>query len=196
MGPCSACGTEIAVRFCPNCGGPPALTRRKANQALIKYSYAILAGLLGILIADHYFPLLDRHAFLIAGLCVFFAPVLFHLVSSVRKRLGLDLDRLRRAYLCAGAVAVFLALLMACNGAFDKSAATPVGTSVVYKQVVWGKSGPSYTVRVRSWRAERATEDLGVNARTYRSVSAEKGVVVEMHRGVFGLAWYSGVYSE
>src|ERR1700730_12767566 len=122
MGTCSACGTEFAVRLCPNCGGSPALTRRKANQALIKYSYAILAGLLGILIADHFFPLLDRNAFLIAGLCVFFAPVVFHLVSSVRKRLGLDLDRLRRSYLWAGAVAVFLALLMACNGAFDKSA--------------------------------------------------------------------------
>src|ERR1700681_864206 len=104
MGTCSACGTEIALQLCPNCGGSPALTRRKANQVLIKYSYAILAGLLGILIADHYFPLLDRNAFLIMGVCVFFAPVVFHLVSSARKRLGLDLDRLRRAYLCAGTV--------------------------------------------------------------------------------------------
>jgi hypothetical protein len=76
MASCSNCGSEFAVSVCPNCSGAPALTRRKANQALIKYSYAILAGLLGILIANLYFPLLDRNAFLLIGLGVFFAPVI------------------------------------------------------------------------------------------------------------------------
>src|ERR1700676_1275631 len=108
MATCFTCGTSFTVRACPSCGASPALTRRKANQALIKHSYAILAGLLGILIADLYFPLLDRNVFLITGLGVFFAPVIFHVVSAVRKPLALDLGRLQRAYLVAGGISVFL----------------------------------------------------------------------------------------
>jgi len=195
MGTCP-CGREFAVQLCPDCAASPALTRRKVNQALSKYSSPIIGGLLGIVIADRYFPLLERNAFFVVGLCAFFAPVLFHIVSSVRKPLPLDAGRLQRAYLSAGAVTIFLALLIACNGAFDKSPATQVSTSLLHKQVVRGKSGPSYTLRVRSWRAGSATEGLSVDARTYREVSLEKGVVVEMHRGVFGLPWYSGVVSE
>jgi len=71
-----------------------------------------------------------------------------------------------------------------------------VSTSLLRKQVVRGKSGPGYTLRVWSWRAGRATEELSVDARKYRKVSMEKGVVVEMHRGGSGLPWYSGVVSE
>jgi predicted RNA-binding Zn-ribbon protein involved in translation (DUF1610 family) len=193
---CSSCGVEFAVRSCPKCGASVAIARRKANQALVKYSYAILAGLLGILIADHYFPLLDRNAVLVIGLCVFFAPVIFHIVSSVRKRLGLDLGRLQKAYLAAGGISTFLALLVACNGAFDRSAATELRTSVIRKQAMRGRSGPSYTLKVRSWRGGRATEDLAVNARVYRDASVEKPVVVEMHGGAFGLPWYGAISTE
>lgn len=196
MASCTNCGTEFAVCVCPNCGHSPALTRRKANQALVRYSYAILAGLLGMLIADLYFPLLDRDRFLLTGLAVFFTPLIFHIVSSVRKRLPVDLVRLQRTYLAAGAVSVLLALLVTCNGAFDKSPAIPVNTSIVRKQVVRGRYGLTYTLKVRSWRPGRSTEELNVNARTYRSTSLEKGIVVEVHRGGFGVPWYSGVHPE
>lgn len=155
-----------------------------------------MAGLLGILIADHYFPLLNRNAFLITGLGVFFAPVIFHIVSSARKRLHLDLGRLQQAYLVAGGISVFLALLVACNGALDHSVATQVRTSLVHKQFVRGKSGPSYTLKVRSWRSGRSTEDLAVSAWTYRRAAPEKAVVVEMHSGAFGMPWYSRVLAE
>jgi hypothetical protein len=195
MGTCCACGAEFAVQLCPKCGGT-ALTRRQINKALVKYSYPAFGGLVGIVIANLLYPMLDRDPFLIAGVCVLLVPGLLHVVSSARKRLAMDVGRIQLAYLCGGAMSIFLALLMGCNGALDHSAATPVRTSLVYKQIVRGKSGPSYTLRVRSWRPGRATEDLGVNGRTYRSVSTEKGVVVELHRGVFGLAWYSEVFSE
>ena len=193
---CSKCGAALAVRVCPSCGALPALTRQKANRVLIKYSYAVLAGLLGILIADYYFPLLDRNAFLITGMCVLFAPVIFHVISSARGRLGVNLGRIQRAYVVAGGVSVLLALLIAGNGGLDRSAATPVTTTMIRKQVVRGKSGPSYTLKVKSWRPWRSTESLGVHAETYRSASQEKPIVVEMHRGAFGVPWYSGVFSE
>jgi hypothetical protein len=193
---CSKCATAFAGRVCPNCGASPALTRQKANRLLIKYSYAVLAGLLGILVADHYFPLLDRNAFLITGMCVLFAPVIFHVISSARGRLGVDLCVVQRAYLVAGVASVLLALLIAGNGWFDRSAATPVMTTMIRKQVVRGRSGPSYTLKVRSWRPGKTTESLGVGAPTYRNASVEKAIVVEMHRGAFGMPWYSGVFSE
>ena len=157
----------------------------------------MLGGLLGNVIAIGFFPLLDRDRFLIAGLCAFFAPVVLHVVSSFRKRLALDAGRLQRAYLYAGAVTVFLALFIASNGALDDSPAIPVRATVLSKQVRVGKYGRlSYTLRVRSWRAGRATEDFNVGGRTYRTASTEKAVVVEMRRGRLGLPWYSGVFSE
>jgi hypothetical protein len=169
---------------------------RAANRVLIRYSYAVLVGLLGTLIADHYFPLLDRNAFLIAAVCVLFAPVIFHVISSVRGRLGVQLADLKRAYLVAGAVSIFLALVIACNGGLDRSAATPVTATIVRKQVVRGRYGPSYAMKVGSWRPGRATESIYVNVGTYRSTSVGKPIVVEMHGGVFGLPWYSGVLTE
>src|SRR5713226_3799058 len=119
MGSCSTCGTEFAVRLCPNCGAAPAATSRKINQALVKYSYPAFGGLAGIVIANLYYPMLDRDPFLIAGVCLFLLPGLFHVVSSFRRRLSLDISRIQRAYLCGGALSIFLALLMACNGALD-----------------------------------------------------------------------------
>jgi hypothetical protein len=157
----------------------------------------MLGGLLGIVIANGFLPLLDRDRFLIAGLCAFFAPVVLHVVSSFRERLALDAGSLQRAYLYAGAVTVFLALLIAGNGALDQSPVTPVRTTLVRKQATVGRYGRlSYTLRVRSWRAGRATEDFNVNGRTYRTASTETAVVVEVHSGRFGLPWYSGVFSE
>jgi hypothetical protein len=185
------------VQLCPKCGGSAAPTRQQINKALVKYSYHPLGGLLGIVIANGFFPLLDRDAFLTVGLCAFFAPVVLHVVSSFRKRLNLHAGRLQRAYLYAGAMTVFLALLIASNGALDQSPVAPVRTTLVRKQVTVGRYGrPSYTLRVRSWRAGRATEDFNVSGRAYRTTSTENAVVVEIHRGRLGLPWYSGVFSE
>jgi len=196
MAACSACGAEFAVQLCPKCGGSAALTRRQINKTLVKYSYPAFAGLCGIVVADLFYPMLDRDPFLIAGVCLFLVPGLFHVVSSMRKRLTVDIDRIQRAYLSAGVVSVFLAILMACNGALDNSPTTATHTTVISAQAVRGRSGTNYTVKAQSWRPGRTTEELGVSGRTYRSVSVKKGIVVEMHVGRFGLPWYSGVYSE
>ena len=170
--------------------------RRRVNRALGKYSYGLLGGLIGIILADRFFPALDHNIFLIAGVLSFFLPVLYHLISSVRKRLAQDLERLQKAYFYAGVVNVFLAVVLAGNGGLDKSPTTPVHTTVLRKQVTRGRSGPSYTVAVPSWRPGKSTEVLSVNAQEFRSVSVGKGAIVEMHRGAFGLPWYSGVFSE
>src|ERR1700687_563561 len=131
MATCANCGTGLAVRVCPNCGGAPAVTNRKINQGLVRYSYPMLGGLLGIVIANGFFPLLDRDRFLIAGLCAFFAPVVLHVVRSFRKPLALDAASLQGAYLYAGAVTVFLALFIAGNGALGQYTVTPVRTTLL-----------------------------------------------------------------
>lgn len=82
MGTCSACGTEFGVQLCPNCGSD-AQTRRQINKALVKYSYPAFGGLAGIVIADLFYPMLDRDP-LIAGVCLFLVPGLFHVISSAR----------------------------------------------------------------------------------------------------------------
>jgi|SRR5579859_3512171 len=196
MSACTLCGKEFAAEVCPQCRGSAALARRQINQKLAKFSYPAFGGLVGMLIANFYYPMLDRNPFLVAGVGLFLLPALFHVISGIRKRLALDFDRIRSGYLYCGAVSIFVALLMVGNGAFDHSADVVVRTALVHKQAVHGKSGTSYMLRVRSWRAGRATEDLGVNARTYESVSREKGILVRMHPGRCGWPWYSGVFSE
>src|ERR1700731_2250909 len=117
MAACSACGAEFAVQLCPKCGGSAALTRGQINKTLLKYSSPAFAGLCGIVVADLFYPRLDRDPFLIAGVCLFLVPGLFHVVSSMRQRLAVDVGRIQRAYLSGGALGVFLPILLAGNGA-------------------------------------------------------------------------------
>src|SRR6202047_3309861 len=103
MGTCTVCGSQVGVQLCPQCGGSAALTGRQINKALAKYSYPAFGGLVGIVIANLFYPMLDRDPFLIAGVCLFLLPGLFHVVSSARKRLAIDVRNIRHAYLSGGA---------------------------------------------------------------------------------------------
>src|SRR5579864_9568163 len=135
MQKCSTCGSEFTDHLCPSCGANPLPSARHINKELRNYPIPCLAGLFGVLAAVHFYPPLDRNPVSVIALCVFFSPMALHIVSGVRKRLPLDVNRLKSAYLYCGATMVLLASAIAGNGALDMSPAKLVKTSILRKSV-------------------------------------------------------------
>jgi hypothetical protein len=196
MQKCSACGNEFTGHVCPSCGGKPLSTARQINRALKYTPVPSLLGLFGVLAAVHFYPPLDRDSLFVIVLCIFFFPIIFHVTSSVSKRLALDVDRLKQTYLYCGAAVIFLALLIACNGAMDMSPAKDVKSSIVRKNITSGRHSTTHHLHVASWRPGRNTEDLAVPVPLYVRASVGQAVTVEVHQGLFGLPWYGQISLE
>jgi hypothetical protein len=193
MSKCARCGSEFHGSRCPACGESPVAAARAVNKELQKYSYPLLAGLVGMLAATHYYPPLDSDSLLIAGLCVLFLPIVMHVVISARKRLSSDSGRLRTAYICSGGFLILLAAFMLLNGALDGSPVRKVRTSIIRKSIARGRSSTTRTLVVSSWRPGRSQEKLEVNSRTYQSVLVGEPIEVEVHDGFFRLPWYGRI---
>lgn len=196
MQKCSTCGNEFTGHQCPSCGGKPLPSARQINKALNRYPLLSLAGLFGVIAANHYYPPLDRNRLFVIALSVFFFPMIFHVISAVRKRLALDVNRLKSAYLYGGAAVVILALVIAGNGALDMSPVRLVKTSILRKNVTSGRHSTTHHFHVASWRPGRSTEDLAVGVPLYVRASVGQPIAVEAHNGLFGLPWYGHIYLE
>lgn len=195
MHKCSACGNEFSGHQCPNCGGKPLPSTKQINESLKKYSYLLLAGLFGNLAAVYVYPLLDINMVLRICLCVFFLPIIFHLVSGLRKRLAFDAGKLKKAYLISGLTVAFLAALIAANGALDNSIST-VRSSILRKNITKGRYSTTHHLIVVSWRPGRRTEDLWVAVPIYAYASIGQSISVEVHKGLLGLPWYGKILLE
>jgi hypothetical protein len=193
MSKCARCGSEFHGSRCPACGENPVAAARAVNKELQKYSYPLVAGLIGMLAATHYYPPLDSGPLLIAGLCVLFLPIVMHVVIAARKRLSTNSGRLRNAYICSGGFLILLAALMLLNGALDGSPVGSVRTSIIRKSISRGRSSTTHTLVVSSWRAGRSQEKLEVNRQMYQSVMPGESIAVEMHGGFFRLPWYGPI---
>jgi hypothetical protein len=196
MQKCSTCGNEFTGHACPTCGSKPLPSARQINKELRNYPIPCLAGLFGVLAAVHIYPPLDRGSLLVLALCLFFIPVIFHVISALRKCLPLDVDRLKKAYLYCAAAVVLLALLIAGNGALDISPARIVKSSILRKNISTGRHSTTHHFFVTSWRPGRSTEDLTVGSPLYVRASVGQAITVEVHNGLFGLPWYGKIVLE
>jgi hypothetical protein len=68
-----------------------------------------------------------------------------------------------------------------------------VQATVTQKNITRGRRSVTYTLTVRSWRPGKSNEDLEVNAATYQNAGVGQKITVQIHKGFFGLPWYSGV---
>lgn len=160
------------------------------NKQVQKYSLLLLAGLVGIIIADYSYPLLDENVPLAAGLCLFFSPIILQIALIVCRRLSSNIDRLRRAYIYSSGVLILLAAFLALNGVADRAPARRVQTSIARKYISSGRYTTSYHLVVSSWRPGEAYERLRVDGETYHAMFVGEPVAVEVHRGLFALPWY------
>jgi hypothetical protein len=196
MQKCSTCGKVFTGHACPGCGGKPLPSARQINRQLNNYPIPALVGLLGTIAANYFYPLLDSNPLFAIVLCIFFLPIIFHISSSMRKRLVLDADRLKKAYLYCGALVIFLALLIAVNGALDMSPVTVVKSAIVRKSISSGRYSTTHHFHVASWRPGKNTENLTVGIPLYVRASVGQSVAIEMHNGLFGLPWYGHISLE
>jgi len=191
---CAKCSHSFVGKQCPLCGGPPVLTPKQVNEALKNYAWLILGGLGGALLVTYRFPLLDMNPALMICLLVFLAPILTHLILALRKQASSRLEILRRTYKWAGVALVGITVMLFLNGALDRFPSTEVRSFVTRKSASHGRGGPSYNLTVSpSWRPGREDERLRVSGATFSSVHTGEAVLIEVHRGTFGLPWFSRV---
>ena len=192
MPTCEKCGAYFEGARCPSCGESTRASRRALNKHIQKYSYLLLIGLFGIIAADHFYPPLDENPPMFLGLGLFFLPILMQVVLTSHRRLAPNVERLRRVYLCSGAVLVGIAFVLGLNGLVDRAPARLIRTSIVGKYVSRGKS-TSYHVVVSSWRPGQNEEKFRVSSAKYQSMYIGEPVVVEVHPGLFALPWYGPI---
>jgi hypothetical protein len=165
------------------------------NKQLQTYSYLLMAGLVGIIIADHFYPPLDENPPMILGLCLFFLPIVLQIVVAVRKRLVDSFDWLRLVYIYSGSAGILLAAFLTLNGMADRAPAHLIQTSITRKYISRGKT-TSYHLIVSSWRPGEDHERLRVDREVYHAMFVGEPVVVEVHPGLFALPWYGRISPE
>ena len=176
------------------CGSPtPAEAMKLAYRTINRYSYLVFAGLLGLLAGARYYPPLDSERLMMIGVCIFFAPILLHIVSAVRKRLALDVGWLRAVYLTAGCALVLIALGTTANGALDRGEAQTIHPVVIRRSAIRGRYSVTRVAQVKSWRPGRELERLEVNSQTFAHISAGKEMAVTVHPGLLSMPWYDHV---
>jgi hypothetical protein len=125
-------------------------------------------------------------------LCLFFLPILMHIVVAVRKRLLPSFTWLRLAYIYSGSATMLLAAFLSLNGLADRAPAQLVQTSITHKYITSGKT-TSYHLVVSSWRPGEGHERPRVDGKAYHAMFVGQPVVVEVHRGLFALSWYGRI---
>jgi len=194
MPQCANCGTEFHDGPCPKCGTDSVSSLRATNKQLQRYSYLLIGGLAGTLVATRFYPPLDIDRLLIFAIGIFFLPVLAHVILSIRKRLTSNAERMRSAYKYSGTLSVVLAGVLFLNGVLDHSPVNPTRTPILRKTLSRGRSTSRYLI-VASWRPGRFEERLQVNGDTYHRFVVGAPVVIEIHRGLFGVPWYGKISS-
>ena len=168
-------------------------SRRELNKQIQKTLYVPFIGVLGVLLAQSVYPLLDRPALSVLVVVLFLLPFAVHIVSAVRKRLAANIGLLRRVYSYCGAVLIGLAASLGLNGWLDRAPVQFVRTSIIQKHVTRGRSSVTHVLDVSSWRRGRDEEHLQVSSAQYRSAESGQQVVIEVHGGRFGLPWYGSI---
>jgi len=184
---------------------PAARTRkirlRRSARSIYRASGAstmmvALGGLLATILAGHLYTPVDMNPVMGLALILFFIPLLTVSLGA-RKRLAEHAPLVVKMW-AGGAIAlVMFAALLFLNGALDKSSPVEAKTSVIRKSVSRSRGGPSYSLTVApSWRLGRGDERLEVNGAMFSMVRTGQPVRVVVHRGAFGLPWFSAVMPD
>lgn len=97
---------------------------------------------------------------------------------------------------CAGLAIPIIAALVFLNGRLDSSPREEVRARVIEKTTPIGFREAQYGIRVTSWRPGKTIEDLNVGSRVFERAVIGKNVIVELHRGFFGMMWYGKITAE
>lgn len=161
----------------------------RVNRALI---VAPIVGMIALMLTIERYRPIDESSITWYGLVPVFVSIL--LISHVQKKAkrGEDVRSYFPFTTWLAFVPVIFAVFVLLNGALDYSTAERHHVFVTHKIENHGRS-TSYYIEFDSWRPNKTTEKVHVPYGVYRQFQIDDPVIVEVHRGVFGIPWVSGI---
>jgi hypothetical protein len=187
-------GIELALTKRSDSGGPASVPTLDAKQFLY-FLLLIPAGVVALLPLGVYPPLDSR---LPMGLIIsaFLLSAVPRLWSIAQRRSSNDRSPWQAVSACAGLALPLIGLLIFLNGGLDRSPGSDVRAMVIEKAAPIGYREAQYDLTVSSWRPGRRVEYLNVSSREFARAMVGKRIIVELHKGYFGLPWYSNILPE
>ena len=151
---------------------------------------AAIVGALGSLIAAYWYPPIDMETSVpLAMLLIVFIPLALARVVIKREEYKKKAGVVVAIVLCISAAFLIL------NGSLDTYPPAQVNARVIAKSVGYRLTSGVLTV-APSWRNGRTEERLPVSSATFYMVAEGQSVEIVVHRGAFGLPWFSSVLPE
>jgi hypothetical protein len=142
---------------------------------------AAIVGILGSLIAAYCYPPVDMNRSVpVPMLLIVFVPLVLARVAIKREE--------------SKKIAVVVALFL--NGKLDTYPAAEIKTRVIAKSVRYRSLSSGVLTVAPSWRDGRTEETPDVSSATFYAIAEGQLVQVVVHRGAFGLPWYSSVLPD
>lgn len=151
---------------------------------------AAIVGALGSLIAAYWYPPIDMETSVpLAMLLIVFVPLVLARVAIKRE------ESKKRAGVVAAILLCISAAFLILNGSLDRYPPAQVNARVIAKSVGYRLTSGVLTV-APSWRDGRTEERLPVSSATFYRIAEGQSVQIVIHRGAFGLPWFSSVLPE
>jgi hypothetical protein len=149
-----------------------------------------IIGALGIFVAGYCYPPIDMETSVpLAMLLIVFVPL-------VLARVAIKLEESKKiAGVVVAIVLCISAAFLILNGSLDTYPPAQIDTRVIAKFVGYRLTYGVITV-APSWRDGRTEENLPVSSATFYMVEKGQSVQIVVHRGAFGLPWFSSVLPE
>ena len=187
-------GIELQVTKASDFGALPVAPRLDVKRLL--YFFLLIPALMVSQMPLGIYPPLDSRLPMGVIICAFLLSAVLQLTGIVQRQPAGQVGWRRTVYIGSGLALPLLGILLFMNGKLDRSTPQDVSATVIHKIAPIGYRQAQYRLIVSSWRPGRSFEDLNVNSRQFQSAIVGKRISIEMHKGSFGLPWYSHISPE
>lgn len=192
---CLNCGAERDSDICEACGLGSIAAEFSLRKKLLNRTAVFLLGAIAFVVAADRYPALELDSVLIfIGVLFFLTLGLGMWVERRALRRG-EVEIPKRIYYALIPIPWLLAALLLGNGALDTSSTHPVEARVIGKFSMPGPV-PNRRLIVNSWREGRRIERVPVDREDFDRVNTGDVIVIEIHGGLVGIPWVSGVSRE
>lgn len=189
---CLNCGAERDADICAACGLGSSAAELSFRVKLLNRTAVFLLGALAFIVAALRYPAVELDGILIFIGVLFFLTLGLVVYVERRALRHSELEIPKRVYFALIPAPWLLAGLLLINGALDRSPVHPEPVRVVGKFSMPGPI-PIRRLDVTSWREGRRYERIPVDLFDFDRFSPGDSAIVEVHDGLVGIPWVSGV---
>jgi len=192
---CLDCGADRDSDQCLACGLTSTAAEFVLRKRLVVRTIWFLAGIIVFVVVSHVFPALDLDLILIFAGVIFFLSLALAYWIDVRARGHQEVEAMKRIYFGMIPVPWIFAGMLFLNGRLDHSQPVQVPATVVGKFSTRGLPRVRRLI-VRSTRTGRRFERIPVDYNDFDRFQRGDEVIVQAHKGAFGIPWVDGVYRQ